>query len=160
MVIRWTVSMESSWWKHRRRKTSTFSTSMFKRKMQMWQNLWMKELCFGTKALTTSTWWVSRSWKKWSMAWTWKKCHCTMCAKLALKANIKGHVFLKMKQLGLQSLWRLTYRCLQTNEQNILWWSTIFCHFPWWLFDKNSCIAFENKRRGVWQIQSIQGVGA
>jgi hypothetical protein len=30
--------------------------------------------------------------EKWSMAWTWKKCHCTMCVKLALKQTSKDIV--------------------------------------------------------------------
>ncbi len=62
---------------------------------------------FGTNNSATSTWRILRSWKKWSMAWIWKKCHCTMCVKLALKAKIRRHLFLKMKQLGLPSFWNL-----------------------------------------------------
>ncbi len=98
--------MESLWQKHEGRRTCIFSTSMFEWRVRMWQNLQMKELHFGTKDLATSTWQTFWSWRKWSMAWIWKKCHCTMYVKLALKANIKGHLFLKMKQLGL-SFWNL-----------------------------------------------------
>jgi len=72
MVIRLTMSMELLWWKHRGRKTYIFSMSMFDRIIQMLKNLWMKELRFGTKDSATSTWQVLRSWRKWSMAWTWK----------------------------------------------------------------------------------------
>jgi hypothetical protein len=46
-----------------------------------------------------------------------------MCVKLALKANIKGHLFLKVKQVGLPSFWNYCegtkgYRlmCLETKR--------------------------------------------
>ncbi len=107
MVVRWIMSMELLWRKHEGRKTCIFSTSMFERKMWMSQSLWMNELRFGTKDSVNSTWWVSKSWKIWSLAWTWNKCHCTMCVKLALKATIKGHIFLKMKRPRLRSFWSL-----------------------------------------------------
>jgi hypothetical protein len=48
--------MEVLWRNHGGKKTYIFSTSMFERRMQMWQCLRMKELHFGTKDLTTSTW--------------------------------------------------------------------------------------------------------
>ncbi len=57
------MSMEVLWRNHGGKKTYIFSTSMFERKMQMWQCLRMKELHFGTKDLTTSTWRALRSWK-------------------------------------------------------------------------------------------------
>jgi hypothetical protein len=68
MVVRRTMSMGSLWRKHVGRKISIFSTSMFERRVQMWQSLQMKELRFGTKDSATSTWQVLRSWRKWSMA--------------------------------------------------------------------------------------------
>jgi hypothetical protein len=37
----------------------------------------------------------------------WKKLPFTMCVKLALKENVKGHLFLKMKRLGLLNFWSL-----------------------------------------------------
>jgi len=79
MVVRSTMSMEPLWRKHEGRRTCIFSTSMFERRVQMWQSLRMKELCFGTKDSATSTWRVLRSWRIWSIAWIWMKCHCTMC---------------------------------------------------------------------------------
>jgi hypothetical protein len=54
-------SMEPLWRKHKGKRTHTFSTSMFGRRVQMWQSFQMKELCFGTKDLATSTWQVLRS---------------------------------------------------------------------------------------------------
>jgi hypothetical protein len=54
--------------KARGRRFCTFSTSMFGKRMQMWQNFQMRELRFSTKDSATSTWRVLRSWRKWSMA--------------------------------------------------------------------------------------------
>ncbi len=44
------------WRKHEGRRTCIFSTSMFERRVRMWQSHRMKELHFGTKDLATSTW--------------------------------------------------------------------------------------------------------
>ncbi len=63
MVARWTMSMELLWQKHVGRETCIFSTSMFKRRIQMWQSLRMKKLPFGTNDLATSTWRVLKSWR-------------------------------------------------------------------------------------------------
>jgi hypothetical protein len=68
MVVRRTMSMGFLWRKHVGRRTCIFSTSMFERRVQMWQSLQMKELRFSTKDSATSTWQVLKSWIKWSMA--------------------------------------------------------------------------------------------
>jgi hypothetical protein len=83
MVVRWTMSMELSSWKHGKRKTCTFSMLMLEK-----ENVTCKDFEWRSYALAPKTWPTQhgefhRSWKKWLMAWTWKKCHYIMCVKLA-----------------------------------------------------------------------------
>ncbi len=136
---------------------------MFERRVRMWQNLRLKELRFSTKDSATSTWRVLRSWRQWSMAQIWKKCHCTMCVKLALKENIKGHLFLKMKRLGLPSFWNLCIAMcanqwrphLMVEHDTLSPSSTIFqknLMFTFWK-QKAKCLTNSRHTRPWWKIK-------
>jgi hypothetical protein len=94
----------------------------------------------------------------------WKKCHCTMCVKLALKANIKGHIFLKMKWLRLPNFWSLCiamcvdpWRPHFKVEHDTFSSSSMIFHetfmFIFWKWKKR-CLTNSRHRRPWWKLKS------
>ncbi len=98
------------------------------------------------------------------MAWIWKKCHCTIRVKLALKVNIEGHLFLKMKRLRLRNFWNLCIvMCVNQwrphlvgkhdslSPSSMIFWEIFMFTFWKW---KERCLTNSKHTRVWWIINS------
>jgi hypothetical protein len=97
------------------------------------------------------------------MAWTWKKCHCTMWVKLALKGNIKRYIFPKMKRIVFRSFWSLCIAmCLDRWKPHLVmehdtlspssttFWEKLMFNFWKW---KERCLTNSRHTRPWWKIK-------